>query len=218
MITKKNALIFGDNEYSKEIKRNIDSIYESIELFSLDANKSEHSFDLSDDWSLLEDRYNMDECISFCVLEDIAENIFLTISLRDAFSDMPIVAFAKDKESAAKLELAGASRVIPLTQTIANIISEMLEKPIITEVLHNIFYEKSNLQIAQVKISCEAELELAYSYGLLVLFIVRDDLSKEFIYSSKALHHTIDEDGFIIVVGMARDIIEYEKKLGVKDV
>ncbi|MBN2781739.1 MAG: potassium transporter TrkA [Campylobacterales bacterium] len=217
MVTKKNALIFGYNEYAKEIKKSISSIYESIEIFSLGVS-DEHNFDLSDDWSFLEKRYKMEDSISFCVLEDIAENIFLTISLRDAFSNMPIVAFAKDKESAAKLELAGASRVIPLTQTTANIISEMLEKPIITDVLHNIFYEKSDLQIAQVNISSDHDLELAYSYDLLILFIVRQDLSKEFIYSSKALHHGIDKNDFIIVVGMANNIIAYEKRLGVKDV
>ncbi len=215
---KKTALIFGNNEYAKEIAKNISSIYESIDIFSLDAKDDDKSFDLSDEWSLLKNKYKMSECISFCVLEDMAENIFLTISLREAFNDIIIVAVAKDKESAHKLELAGASRVIPLTETTANIISEILEKPIITEVLHNIFYEKSALQIAQVKIDSDDDIKLASKFGLLVLFIVRENLSKEFIYSSKALHHKVQKGDSVIVVGMAIDIIDFEKELGVRDV
>jgi Trk K+ transport system NAD-binding subunit len=215
---KKTALIFGDNEYSQEIAKNITDIYENIHIFSLDTKNDEYSFDLSDNWCELKSKYDMKNCISFCTLEDMAENIFLTISLRDSFKDLHIVALAKDKESAHKLELAGASRVIPLIQTISNIIVDMLEKPIVTEILHNILYEKTDLQIVQVKISNETDLNLAYSYNLLVLFIIHEDMSKEFIYSSKVKHHTIESTDSCVVVGLKEDIIKYEQKLGVKDV
>ncbi|MEA1956025.1 MAG: NAD-binding protein [Campylobacterota bacterium] len=217
-MNKKIALIFGNNEYSQEIAKNITTIYSDIHIFTLDDKDDENSFDLSDDWNELQSKYDMQNCISFCTLENMAENIFLTISLRDSFKDLHIVALAKDKESSHKLELAGASRVIPLIQTISNIIVEMLEKPVVTQILHNILYEKSDLQIAQIKINSYDDIELARKYNILVLFIVRKDMSKEFIYSSKAKHHEVDDGDSFIVVGLAEDIIEFEKKVGVKNV
>jgi Trk K+ transport system NAD-binding subunit len=212
-MNNKTALIFGNNEYAKEIAKNIASMYERVDIFSLD-NSSENSFDLSDNWKSLSESYDTDTCIAFCVLEDMAENIFLTISLRDTFKDMLIVALATDKESAHKLSLAGASRVIPLMETTANIISEMLQKPIITDVLHNIFYEKSDLQIAQINVNRYDDIELAHKHNVVVLFIIREDLSKEFIYSSKAIHHEVNKGDAFIVVGLAKDIIKFEKELG----
>ena len=184
-------------------------------MFSLNAQDDKLSFDLSDDWGMLENRYDINECISFCILEDIAENIFLTISLRDRFKDLHIVALAKDKESAYKLDLAGASRVIPLAQTVANIIVEMLEKPRITQLLHSILYEKSNLQIEQIKIKTNDDMALADSCGVLVLFVVHDDMTKDFIYSSKVKRHDIVDGDSIIVVGETDNITDFLHNLDI---
>ena len=128
-----NALIFGDNDYTKEIEKNIQEHYESVNIFTLDENLP-NSFDLGDDWNDLSQKFDISKSIAFCILEDMAENIFLTISLRDTFKDLTIVALAQDKESESKLTLAGATRILPTIQTTSNIIVEMLETPIITEV------------------------------------------------------------------------------------
>jgi hypothetical protein len=140
---KAAALLFGYNEYTLEIQENISFKYENIEIFSLEENEKSSKFDLSDDWSELEDKFNMDESVAFCVLEDDATNIFLTLSLRASFDNLNIIAFSKNKEGATKLTLAGADKVIPIIQTTASMISDILRKPIVTKVMHSILYEQS---------------------------------------------------------------------------
>lgn len=216
-----SALIFGLNEYTHEIEKNISAHYKNIDIFTL-GEDGENSFDLSDNWDDLNNRFNISECVAFCILEDMAENIFLTISLRDAFKDLTIVALAQDKESADKLTLAGATRVLPTTQTTANVIVEMLEKPIVTEVFHEILYEKSALQIAQIKIEDHTvfdgkyptDIEWSRDHGIIVISVVHDDMSREFIYSSKAKHHIIKSGDIFVVVGYEQDIKEFKKLIG----
>lgn len=220
-MTQKNALIFGLNEYTAEIEKNILSHYKEIHVFKLNAD-GDSGFDLSDNWEHQKNIVNMHECIAFCILEDMAENIFLTLSLRDTFKDLIIVALAADKESADKLMLAGASRVIPTTITTANIIVDMLEKPIVTEVLHGILYEESNLKIAQIKVgenNCFAgkypsDIEWSRQHGIIVISIVHEDMSTEFVYSSKAQHHAIKKGDIFVVVGYYTEIKEFEKLIG----
>ena len=216
-----NALIFGLNDFTYEIEKNISANYKNIHIFEL-AKEGESGFDLSDNWDDLKKNIDINDSVAFCVLEDMAENIFLTISLRDTFKDLVIVALAQDKESSDKLKLAGASRVLPTTQTTANVIVEMLEKPIVTEVLHDILYAKSSLQIAQIKIGKDSsfegrhpsDIEWNTTYGIIVISIVHEDMSREFIYSSKAKHHLIKSGDVFVVVGYEADIKEFEKLIG----
>lgn len=218
---KKSALIFGFNDYTLEIEKGIASEYENILIFRLNED-GDSGFDLSDNWDDLKNNLNMDECIAFCVLEDMSENIFLTISLRDTFKDLTIIALAEDKESVDKLTLAGATRVIPTTQTTANIIVEMLEKPIVTEVLHGILYEKSDLQIAQIKVlnsevfhaKYPADVDWSAEHGIIVISIVHEDMSSQFIYAAKEKHHHIKSGDIFVVVGYQHDIVNFEKLIG----
>lgn len=220
---ERNALIFGYNDYTSEIESNISSEYENIYIFKLNED-GDNGFDLSDNWDNLNSRFNIDECIAICILENMAENIFLTISLRDAFKNLTIIALAQDKESQDKLILAGATRVLPTIQTTANVIVEMLEKPIVTEVLHEILYEKSALTIAQIKIEDHtvfdgkypADIEWSRDHGIIVISVVHEDMSREFIYSSKAKHHIVRSGDIFVVVGYEQDIKDFEKLIGTR--
>ncbi len=215
------ALIFGYNDYTHEIEKNISSKFAIIEILRLNS-ELENSFDLSDDWDDFSVKYNMDSCIAFCILENMAENIFLTISLRDRFKDLNIVALANDNESMDKLKLAGATRVLPSTQTIANIIVDILDKPIITKILHNILYETSELKIAQVLIKDHSvfdgryptDIEWSRDHGIVIIFVVHEDGTREFIYSSKAKHHIVKSGDIFVVVGYKQDILDFEKLIG----
>jgi len=232
-MNKVSALIFGCNSSTNEIVKNIQSKYKEIVVFkhkteprNLELERSDvEIFDFGDTWEFLEDIYDLKNSIVFCVLEDDAENIFLTISLRATFKELNIIALSKNKESANKLTMAGANKVIPMVQTTAAIISDILEKPIVTEVLHNILYEKSDLKIAQVEIDNEdyfegkypADIEWGRKYGVTLLSIINDDMSSEFIYSSRAKHHAIRNGDIFVVVGYERDINEFKQLIG-KDI
>ena len=83
------ALIFGYNDYALEIAKNIAYNYNKIYIYSLQSeediskNSSKfeiRSFDLSDKWDDIDNFVDIEASIAFCVLEDNAENIFLTIA------------------------------------------------------------------------------------------------------------------------------------------
>ena len=221
----KKALIFGYNKYALEIARNLEGIYEEVVLYTLDEADLDADlsikiklFDLSDEW----DDIDEDVSMVFCALDDIAQNIFLTISLRANFKDIKIIALSSNKESATKLKMAGANKVIPLVETTADIIANMLEKPISNKILHDILYNKSNLKIAQIKIGENSNfkdeqlssIDWTRYNGIIVLSVVHEDMSSEFIYSSKANRHILQAGDMLVVVGYEEDIEFFEKKIG----
>ena len=228
-MSKTTALIFGYNKYALEIMANVKDKYDVIKIFSLkeeeelfNAAVEVESFDLGDEWTEIDENVDIKTSIAFCILEDTAENIFLTISLRANFNDLRIIALASNKESANKLKMAGANKVIPLVETTSDIIANILEKPISSKVLHSILYEESALKIAQIKILNKSQfkdedmmnIDWTRYNGILVLAVMHEDMRSEFIYSSRAKRHVIREGDILVVVGYEEDIKEFEKKIG----
>lgn len=212
------AIVFGFNEYAKQIVVQIAKEYERFHLFVM--NEAEYAsavaagydavmFDLGEDWKSIEERFDLNSLIVFCALEDDAENVFLIISLRSVFWNLPIIALASDYESAAKVKSAGANKVMPRLQITANVITEMLEKPTVTEVLHDILYEESSLMIAQLSVPSGSflvgkhlhDIEWGSDYDVLVLAIVDHELSATFSFTSRGHNHHIDPDDILVVVG-----------------
>jgi len=226
---KSTALIFGYNKFAQEIAKSVTSKYDRVIFFVQERENIPQKeeievelFDLSDDWSFLEDNIVLKNSIVFSTLESEAENIFLTISLRAHFQDLLIIALATNKENAHKLKMAGANRVIPIVETTADIIVDMLEKPIINEVLHNILYDDSGLKVAQIEVEnidlfegeVIAEIDWSRYQGILVLSVIHKDFSVEFIYSSKSKRKPLQKGDILIVVGYEEDIAIFEKKVG----
>ena len=228
---KKMVLIFGYNDYALEIAKNIRDTYENILIYSLHAeldrakNKTDfevQGFDLSDKWDDVARTVDLENSIAFCVLEDSAENIFLTISLRSLFSDLNIIALSNNKDTTNKLQMAGANKVIPLVQTTAEMISEMMEKPIVKEVFHAILFESGKLKITQIEMNGTNayighevfELDWNIKYGIIPLSIIQKDGKNEFIYASKIKHHKVREGDIFVIVGYEADIQEFEKNIG----
>jgi len=228
-VSKRTALIFGHNKYAHEIISNVKKTYSNIRIFALedvddDSPYEVEKFDLSDDWKGIGEDINIEESIAFCVLQDMAENIFLTIALRSNFADLAIIAVALNRESANKLSMAGANKVIPLVETTADIITNMLEKPISSKILSNIIYEESDLKIAQIKIDTKSKLEnhklasidWTRYHGIIILSLIHEDMKSEFIYSKKMKEYIIQSGDILVVVGYEHDISAFEKIIGSK--
>jgi len=224
----KTALIFGLNKYALEIAQHVSVDYNEVKLYShleSDIDSQIHDvnyFDLSDDWSSIESSIDIQNTIAFCVLDDNAQNIFLTISLRAYFTDMQIIAIASNKENANKLSMAGANKVIPVVETTADIITNILELPISNKVLHGILFEENDLKIAQIKIteSCSIRdeeilcVDWSRYNGIIVLALMHEDMRSEYIYSSKIKHHILISGDTLVVVGYENDIKEFKKLIG----
>ncbi|MDD3770029.1 MAG: NAD-binding protein [Sulfuricurvum sp.] len=230
---KKGAIVFGFNEYAKEIAMQIAPEYSSFVVYVMnDTEKASAEtrgfeteiFDLSEEWRSIEERFDPDNLIVFCALDNDAENVFLTISLRSVFEDLTIIALAQDNESAAKLKSAGANKVLATQQITAGIIDEMLEKPTVREVLHDILYENSALKIVQLAVPEGSflvgkhlyDIDWAGEYDVLVLAIVDQELSATFSFTSKGHNHHIDPHDLLIVAGYEDKIAALSDAMGEK--
>jgi Trk K+ transport system NAD-binding subunit len=224
---KRDAIIFGYNEYARQIAGNIEKQFRSVRLYTMRDTELQAGqergfdmalFDLEDNWDDIAKDFDIDELLIFCALEDDAENVFLTISLRAAFGDVTIISLAKNQESANKLKIAGANKVMPILQTTANVITEILEKPIVTDLMHNILYEKSNLEIAQLLIEEGSSIvgkrlhDIAWheEYGVIILAVVDRELGTSFVFTSKGHNHKIDPNDLLVVIGYDHDIKNFE--------
>ena len=227
---QRDAIIFGYNEYARQIADNIKNQFASVRLYTMNESEAKAAkergydcalFDLGDEWDEIARDYATGELLIFCALENDAENVFLTISLRAAFSDVTIISLATNQESANKLKIAGANKVMPILQTTANIITEILEKPIVTQLMHKILYEESTFEIAQIAIEeghaivgkCLHDVAWHEEYGVIILAVVDRELDTSFIFTSKGHNHKIDPGDLLIVIGYEHDIKTFEKAI-----
>jgi len=90
-----HVVVFGYEEFSKEIVRQVRDADLSVEVYALEETAVEEAkregvrakvFDLGDDWDEFK-HFNMEETLFICALEDDASNVFLTIGLRDGLDD-----------------------------------------------------------------------------------------------------------------------------------
>jgi len=226
------AMIFGYNDYSKEIYKQIEEEYEELHFYVLnDEQYSEakadgvnvEKFDLSDDWEFFENTFSEDRLLIFCSLKNDAENIFLTISLRSIFEDSFIISLAKDQESGNKLKMAGASKVLYVSQTTANIIVDYIEKPVVTSVLGDILIGSRDIKLFQIEVNDGSKLigqavkSLGWSkrYSLLLIAIYDKEFNTLFSFTLKGYKHKIEAGDILLMLGFERDIEEFEKEMGV---
>lgn len=214
----RSAAVFGFNEYSQQIAYQVRSIYQDFALFvtteeerknALQAGFLVELIDLGDDWHRIEKHFDVNSLIVFCALANDAENVFLTISLRSSYEQLYIIALAQDNESALKMKSAGADKVMPSLQIAASVISDMLEKPIVTKVLHEVLYEEGSLNIIQIEVPKYSEFVGKYlhdihfksNYDVVLLAIVDHELGTTFSFASKGHNHFIDPGDVFVVMG-----------------
>jgi len=212
------AAIFGYNEYSKQIVEQVKGSYHNIGIFVindaefLEAQNDGYSvekFDLSDNWEDIEMRFDVNSLIVFCALNDDAENVFLTLSLRATFEKLFIITLAQDNESMMKMKSAGADKVMPILQIAANVIADILGKPIMTQVLHDVLYEDSDLTIMEMEIGENSPINGQYlhdihfkrDFDLILLAIVDQEQGTTFSFASKGQNHHIDEGDILVLMG-----------------
>lgn len=214
----RSAAVFGFNEYSQQIARHVRNIYQDFALFVMTKEEEKAAFeagflvelvDLSDDWSRIEKHFDVNSLIVFCALANDSENVFLTISLRAEFEKLNIVALAQDNESATKMISAGANKVLPSLEIAANVISDMLEKPIVTKVLHDVLYEDGLLNIIEIEVPRHSgfigkhlhDIHFKSEYDVILLAIVDHEMGTTFSFASKGHNHHIDPHDVFVVIG-----------------
>ena len=223
-------IIFGYDEFAREIAQQIRYLYQRVVVYGLkngDVEKAQadgfeaHVADLEDKWDDLLS-YDLANTRIICALANEAENVFLTISLRDRFPGAVIVALATTQENATKLRLAGANKVISELQTISNLIIELLEKPVITRLLNDLMDTQLDLKVAQITLgpdSCAAGLHInelleTNRYNVILLAVFDQQMSESFIFTSKGYNHLLDPGDVLVVIGYDKDIKAFEQEIG----
>jgi voltage-gated potassium channel len=217
-VIARSAAVFGFNEYSQQIARHVRNIYQDFALFVMTQEEEKAAFqagflvelvDLSDDWTRIEEHFDVKSLIVFCALANDSENVFLTISLRAQFDKLHIVALAQDNESATKMKSAGANKVLPSLEIAANVISDMLEKPIVTKVLDDVLYKDGLLNIIEIEVPKHSDFVGKYlhdihfksEYDVILLAIVDHEVGTTFSFASKGHNHHIDPHDVFVVIG-----------------
>jgi len=228
---QRDIIIFGYNEYALEIAKSIQPEYRSVHIYTLNEQNRAlveqagfkcSIFDLSDNWHEISDNYNLSELLIFCGIEDDAQNIFVTISLRASFESVRIIALAASDETSNKLKMAGANKIIPVAQTTANIIVEHLESPITTNVMNDILYGNGDLKTTQVKVAESSEYIGQYLYsikwnekfGVIVLAVVDEKMTSSFLFTSKGQKHKLQAGDLLVIIGYEKDIQVFKHAVG----
>lgn len=222
-----DVMVFGYGEFAKEIVAQVNEAYRSVTVYTLDeasqqevikAGGNAHIFDLSDNWVEFE-MHSMEETLFICALDDDASNVFLTISLRDRFPNARLIAIASTHEHASKLRLAGAHKVISKLQATADILIEVLEKPIVTHVIQDILDEDTRLKTVQVEIEAPSQytnvsleaVAAEVKEKIIVLAVVTKLMETFFIFTAKGSNHIVEEGDVLVAIGYDEDLEEFKR-------
>jgi len=228
---KNTTLLFGYNDFTKEIVKQLADEHSRVYIYTMDeallhegkeAGYDISLFDLSDEWDEIASLYDPDHLRVFSTLEDDAENIFLTISLRAAFENIYIVALARNQESASKLKIAGANKIMRILQTTANIITEYLQKPVMLEAIHNLLYGQTDVVLEEITIHARSPflgqtleaLDTAKVHNIIILAVQDDQFKTHFAVTKKGHHHILKANDIIIIIGYNDEIKAFESFVG----
>jgi len=122
-----------------------------------------------------------------CCLSSDADNVFVTLTARGLNNDITIISRSENLESVAKLERAGADRVICTPVLGATRAMQMLTNPAIDDLMeidvHGPDIEVSKLKVSQLPGLAGQplmELSLPSRTGLMVVAIVKEDGQRQF--------------------------------------
>ncbi len=228
---QREIAIFGYGSYAKSIARNVKKTGAKLVIYVVDSelySRALHDgyevfkIDMNTEVENLSNICDIDNLLVFCAMNDDANNIFATISLRAVYQELPIIAIGSTHETALKLKNAGASKVIEKLQTVANIITDMIEKPVVTELMHDILYDESSLKIAQIYILKEStyigkyldDINTQEDHHIIVLGIIDKELSMDLSFTTKGSHHLITEADILVVIGYDEDITRFKDHIG----
>ncbi len=177
---------------------------------------------LMDDENLLEVGINDDDIKAFfCVSDNKNINLFVTLSARNLNKNLKIISVSSSSEDNKTMLLAGANKIINPYEIGALRIFRLLHKPLILDVLDNILFSESNIEVSEITIKKDSALDGVYlsdiditqRYNLIILGIQDKELGDEFIFYSSGINHKIDKDDTLVLLGLSSDLENFRKSL-----
>ena len=221
--------VFGYGEFAKEIVQQVNEAYRSVSVYTLDEASAEevrkvgsevHLFDLEDNWDEFKD-ISIEETLFICALDDDASNVFLAISLRDQFPDSRIIGIASTHEHASKLRLAGAHKVISKLQATADMLIEVLEKPVVTHIVQDMLDEDTALKTMQFTLEEGCSLigekldDVHYNAqeSVIILAVVDSKMDTLFVFTARGYRHILEEGDILVIIGYDEDLESFKRSV-----
>ena len=155
----------------------------------------------------------------FCLGNNKNTNLFITLSVRNINANVKIISSSSSKEDNKTLLLAGANKTINPTEIGAMRIFRSLHKPVIQDILDNILFSSSNIEIAEFTIPKNSifdgiyleDLKKVHKNNIIILGIQDKELSDKFIFFSTGINHKVDAGDTIVMLGYDHDLKEFKK-------
>jgi voltage-gated potassium channel len=155
----------------------------------------------------------------FCLGDNKNINLFITLSVRNINPSIKIISISSSKEDNKTLLLAGANKTINPYEIGALRIFRSLHKPLILDLLDNILFSTSDIEVAEITIEKGSifdgvylsDLKLVDKKNLIILGITDKEISDKFIFFSTGINHKIDEGDVLVLLGHSSDLKAFRK-------
>lgn len=157
----------------------------------------------------------------FCLNEDKNINLFITLSVRNFNKNIKIITLSSDVDNNKPLVLAGANKVLNPFEISAFRIFRLLHKPYILDVLDNILFSKSDINIEEITVKKDSifdgvllsELNQIKRGNIIILGIQDKELSEDFIFFSAGINHKVDEGDTLVLLGRPKELQKFKESI-----
>lgn len=227
----KQIIIFGYNHLSFELAKRLDDEEHGVTI--ADSNEDRLSLATKMGFKTETVDYRSDEelkkigigshiDILFCFFSEDCENVFLTLSARAIAPDLKIISVVEAADSAEKLLAAGANKIIDPYTICGNQIYERIKKPSISELLDNVVFGRSDLNLAELEIpenSClentkASDLELSKKHNLILVGLIDIELGTDLHFALTGREHYLNAGDILVVLGPSKEIRSFKKEIG----
>lgn len=224
---KNKIIIYSFSKVGKEIAKVLKELEYLIFIIENDPKRYEEAKELGynvEDISLLDDDniiklgINDDNLVAFfCLGDDKNLNLFVTFSVRNLNKDLKIVSLSSAKDDTKTLELAGANKILNPYELGGLRIFRLLHKSLILNILDDILFSKSNIQIAEVVIPVASIFDGVYLEDLrridrsniIILGMQDREISNKFIFFATGINHKLDADDVLVILGPSKNLEEF---------
>lgn len=176
---------------------------------------------LMDDKSIISLQMDQNYKAFFCVSDNKNNNLFVTLSVRNLNPTLKIISVSFATEDNKTMLLAGANKIINPYEIGALRIFRLLNKPYILDILDNILFSESNIEVLEVTIEKDSILDGIYLYDtdiiekndLIFLGLQDKEIQEKFIFYSNGINHKIDCGDTIVLMGKNKDLKNFTKLL-----
>ncbi len=159
--------------------------------------------------------------VVFCLFPEDAENVFLIISIKNLAPRMRIFTIAHSREAIPKLIAAGASKVVDTHEITGQRISDVLNRPMVTDILDHTLFGQADLGMAEILIAADSpllgkritHLRLDKRYNLILMGVVNPELGSRFLYSMEIMERRLQAGDVLVVIGPQSEITRLREDL-----